>query len=80
MFQIFGYQKVHHNARIVFDPTYPTPDMSMFKEHDWCDFYCDVKDSITLNSPDPSGAEVVLRIFFDSDHAGDKLTRQSRTG
>ena len=38
VFQIFGHLKGHHNARMVFDPTYPTPDMSMFQEHDWCDF------------------------------------------
>ena len=37
VFHIFGYLKGHHNARMVFDPTYPTPDMSMFQEHDWYD-------------------------------------------
>ena len=38
VFHIFGYMKSHHNARMVFDPTYPNPDMSIFQEHDWCDF------------------------------------------
>ena len=27
VFCIFGYMKGHHNARIVFNPTYPNPDM-----------------------------------------------------
>ena len=65
---------------MVFDPIYPTPDMSMFQENDWCGFYGDVKEAITTNAPEPRGKEVDLRIFFDSDHAGDKLARQSRTG
>ena len=34
VFHTFGYLKGHYNARMVFDPTYPTPDMSMFQEHD----------------------------------------------
>ena len=30
--------------------------------------------------PKPLGKEVDLRMMVDSDHAGDKLTRRSRTG
>ena len=41
VFHILGYLKSHNNSRMVFDPTYPTPDMSMFQEHDWCGFYGD---------------------------------------
>ena len=52
----------------------------MFQEHDWCGFYGDVKEAIPPNAPEPRGKEVDLRIFVDSDHAGDKLIRQSRTG
>ena len=52
----------------------------MFQEHDWCDFYGDTKEVFPPNAPEPRGKEVVLRIFVDSDHAGDKLTRRSRTG
>ena len=75
VFKNFGYLKGHHNARMVFDPTYPTPDISMFKEHNWCDFYGDAKEAIPPNAPEPRGKEIDLRIFVDSDHAGDKLTR-----
>ena len=32
------------------------------------------------NAPKPLGKEVELRLFVDSDHAGDKATRRSRTG
>ena len=65
---------------MVFDPTYPTPDMSMFQEHDWCGFYGDVKEAIPPNVPEPRGKKVDLKIFVDSDHAGDKITRKFITG
>ena len=65
VFQIFGYLKGHHNSRVVFDPKYPTLDISMFQEHDWCDFYGDMKESIPTNAPDPRGKEFDMRIFVD---------------
>ena len=71
----FGCLKGHHNARMVFDTTYPTPDMSMFQKNDWCGFYGGAKEAITTNTLEPRGKEVDLRIFVDSDHAVDKLTR-----
>ena len=43
VFHIFGYLKGHHNSRMVLDPKYPTPGMSMFQEHYWCGFYGDVR-------------------------------------
>ena len=64
MFQIFGYLKGHHNARMLFSLTYPTPDMLMFQEHYWCDFYGDVKEVIPPNARDPRGKEFDLRVFF----------------
>ena len=52
----------------------------MFHDHDCCYFYGDVNEVVPAKAPDPRGKEVDLVIFSDSDHAGDKLTRQSRTG
>ena len=75
VFHIFIYLKGHQNARMVFNQTYPTLDMSMFQENDWCDFYGGVREAIPPNVPGPRGKEVDLRIFADSYHAGDKLTR-----
>jgi hypothetical protein len=43
-------------------------------------FYGDVKEVIPPNAPDPLGKEVVIRCFVDAYHAGDKLSRRSRTG
>ena len=75
VFHIFGYLKGHHNARMVFDLTYPTPDMSIFLEHCWYGFYADVREVIPTNAPELRGKEVDLRIFVDLDHAVDKLNR-----
>ncbi|KAI2509582.1 Reverse transcriptase (RNA-dependent DNA polymerase) [Fragilaria crotonensis] len=80
IFHLFNYLEKKHNARIVFDPSYATVDMSAFKECDWRAFYGDVREAIPPNSPPPRGKDVDLRMFVDSDHAGDKRTRRSRTG
>ena len=43
-------------------------------------FYGDVTESIPPNAPDPRGKSVDLRMWVDSDHAGDKMTRRTNTG
>jgi len=35
LFDVFCYLKRRHNSSLVFDPTYPEIDWSMFVEHDW---------------------------------------------
>ena len=42
LFDVFCYLKRKHNSRLVFDPTYPDIDSSVFIEHDWKHFYGDV--------------------------------------
>ena len=76
----FAYLKIKHNSRMVFDPTYPDIDMSQFKECDWKHFYPEAKEAIPGNMPEPRGKDVDLRVFEDSDLAGDSVTRRSRTG
>ena len=39
VFHIFNYLEKRHNSRIVFDPTYPIIDMSLFKDCDWKQYY-----------------------------------------
>ena len=77
---VMAYLKLHHNSRLVLDPTYPTIVRSDFKVCDWREFYGDIKEAIPPNAPEPLGKDVDLRMFVDSDHAGDKTTRRSRTG
>jgi hypothetical protein len=80
MFQLFAHLKCRHNARMAFDPCYPEIDMSVFKICDWKNFYGNLKEAIPVDAPPARGKEVEIRMFVDSDHAGDKLTRRSRTG
>jgi len=54
--------------------------MSSFVHHDWREFYGDVKEAIPPNAPKSRGKDVDLRMYVDSDHAGDKRTRRSRSG
>jgi hypothetical protein len=42
--------------------------------------YGDVKEALPPNAPPPRGKSVVLRMYVDADHAGDQLTRRSRSG
>jgi hypothetical protein len=47
-FQVFAYLKMKHNARLIYDPTYPRIDPSQFREDEsWTSFYGDVKGSNT---------------------------------
>jgi hypothetical protein len=40
VYYLFAYLYLHHNARVVFDPTYPDVDMSDFIETDVCKNFC----------------------------------------
>jgi hypothetical protein len=80
VFQVFAYFKAKHNSRLMFDPSYPPIHHEKFKaDQDWEPFYGKVQEGIPPNAP-PRGKPVVLRLYVDSDHAGDLMTRRSRTG
>ena len=81
VFHVFAYLKQKHNSRLIFDPTPPRINVNQFKvNEDWKTFYGDVSEAIPPNYPQPRSKLVVLRLFVDSDHAGDQITRRSRTG
>ena len=78
---VMSYLKIEHNSRLVLDPSYASIAYSKFKsDEDWTEFYGDVKEALPPNAPKPLGKEVELCMFVDSDHAGDKASRRSRTG
>jgi hypothetical protein len=77
---VFAYLGLHHNARVVFDPTYPSVDMGTFIKTDWKSMYGYVKEMITSSSPVTRGKEVYLRLFVGSYHADEQFTRRSVTG
>jgi hypothetical protein len=80
VFHVLAHLGLHNNARVVFDPTYPSVGMGTFIKNDWKFIYGDVKEMIPYDAPVPRGNEVDLRLFVDSDHAGEQFTRRSRTG
>jgi hypothetical protein len=71
---------LHNNAKVVFDPNYPSVNMGTFIKTDWKYMYGDVKEIIHYDAPVSRGKEVDLPLFFDSDHAGEQFTMHSRTG
>jgi hypothetical protein len=77
---LFSYLKNKHYATLAFDPTYPSIDPSQFTISDWKTFYGNVKESLPVDAPQPHSKEMVIRCFVDAGHAGDLLTRRSRTG
>lgn len=80
MFHIYANLKIKHNVTAVFDPTHPEIDDSVFIRCNWEDMYPDAKELIPPDAPKPQGKDVDLRLFVDSDHAGDSVNRRSRTG
>jgi hypothetical protein len=80
VFHVFVYLGLHHNTRVVFDPTYPSVDMGTFIKTDWKSMYGDVKEMIPSDAHFSRGKEVDLHLFVYSDHAGEKFTKRSRTG
>jgi hypothetical protein len=75
---VFEYLGLNHNARVVFDTTYPYVDMGTFIKTYWKSMYGDVKEMIPSDAPFPHGKDVNLRLFVDYGHAGEKFTRISR--
>jgi hypothetical protein len=80
VFPVCAYLGLHHNARVVFDPTYPYVDMGTFIKIGWKAMYGDVKEMIPSDDHVSHGNEVDLRLFVESDNAGEQFTRHSRTG
>jgi hypothetical protein len=49
-------------------------------KYDWTAFYPNATELLPLNALVPRGKPVQIITFVDSNHAGDLLTQQSRTG
>ena len=77
---VFAYLRDHANTRLVFDPYKPEIPDDMFIECTWGPEYSGAEEMIPPDAPKPLGRSVLLRMFVDSDHAGDKVSRRSRTG
>jgi hypothetical protein len=81
VFHLFAYLNKKHNGVIVLDPTYPDIDLRKFNDGvDWKNIYGDFEKPRSPDAPPPRGKTLITRLFVDSDHVGDVLTRRSRTG
>ncbi len=68
---------------MVFDPTPVALDMNLFERQDWSysPYGCEgLSEELPNNMPKPCGPSMTMRVFVDADHAGDLITRGSRTG
>lgn len=81
LYHMFGYLRKHHNAEMPFDPTEPEIDMSEFAKQDWSrSIYGEPEEELPPDMPEARGQAMRIRVYVDSDHAGESLTRRSRTG
>lgn len=78
MLHIFAFLKLHPRSRLVFDDAYVPLEQS--PAVDFSEFYPDAHEDLPPNAPEPRGKAVQMIAFSDSDHAGDMITRRSRTG
>jgi hypothetical protein len=78
LMHLFAYMKSHTRSKVVLDPAYA--DLPEPEKYDWSDFYADAKELLPPDMPEPLGKPVQMTTYVDSDHAGDKVTRRSRTG
>jgi hypothetical protein len=77
-----GYLKAHSNFQLIFDPEKPDMRSCGFKDYksDWGTEYDGAEELIPVDASKALGKFVLLRMFVDSDHTGDKKSRRSRTG
>ena len=85
LYHVFAYLKKHMNSEMVFDPSEPEIDMNEFLRQDWSySVYSspgeELKEVLPPNKPEPLGNGFTIRCFVDADHAGNLVTRRSRTG
>ena len=79
---IFAYLDKYHNTEMVFDPSDPDIDESIFERKDWSssEFGNNLKEMIPENMLVPRGIGFIVSANVDADHAADTITRRSRTG
>ena len=78
LFQIFAYLKKCHNTELVFDPSDPVIDKSLYEEKDWtCLEFGHIQGEEILpgNMPEPRGLGFMMSALVDANHASDTVTR-----
>lgn len=88
LLHVFHYLEHHMKSTLVMDPDYANIDISTDQEKDspehraklMLELYPDAVEDIPPDMPEALGNPVEINTFVDSDHAGDSVTRRSRTG
>ena len=82
LLHMFAYLKKNHNSELVFDPSDPDIDKSLFERKDWTssEFGLAGEEEIPANAPEARGQGFTMSGYVDADHATDSMTRKSRTG
>ena len=84
LYHIFTFLKISYNSQMVFDPTPPDIDPASCPKEDWSHsvYGNKVEDIPSSNDPDyveSRGKGFIIRAYVDSNHAGNRATRRSRT-
>lgn len=81
LYHMFAYLKRCHNSELVFDPSDREIDLSQFIIQDWSSSeFGDIQEALPMNAPEPRGLGFRIIVYVDADHAGNVVTRRSRTG
>jgi hypothetical protein len=85
LFRMFSYLEKNHNSEMVFDHSVPNINHNEFPKQDWSNTVYsnergELKEEVPSNFPPSYGKGFVMQVYVDSDHAGDQVTRRSRTG
>ena len=78
LMHIYAWLKSHNRSKVVLDPSYV--EHAEPEKLDWEQFYPGASELLPPDMPEPLGKPIQMTTFVDSDHAGDKVTRRSRTG
>ena len=82
---VFAYLKKYHNTKMVFDPTTPAIKSEDFEREDWSytvygENGIQPKEEMPPGIPEAREARFIMSLYVDANHAGDHVTRRSRTG
>ena len=80
---MFAYLKSHANSEMVFDPSQVEFDKALFPKKYWgysiyTQAASDSQEELPPDIPKPRGKGMDMRVYVDSDHAGDTFTRRFR--
>ena len=79
---IFAHLKKYYNTELLYNTSDSCIDESSFELQDWTSSefgHIQGKEELPPIMPQPRGLGFVMRAKVDADHAGDIVTRKSRT-